>query len=142
MADGGVDFVVTRLEWASRDMPVFWAFAVVRIMANSWCTSRRMTVWVPFCLTRVPEARRCGLAARPASAAMGRDRQCMRVAMLVLPMGRPDVWRSFAWAYVACRLHTLAWLDLRALSLVELQRALRAIVCLLSARSEGGREAV
>lgn len=37
VAGGELELVLTRVEWAFRDLPLFVAFAVIRVIANSWC---------------------------------------------------------------------------------------------------------
>lgn len=39
----GLYLLGVRVEWTFRDITFFLAFAVVRVIANSWCTARRMT---------------------------------------------------------------------------------------------------
>lgn len=43
--------MVTRLEWAFRDLPFFLVVAVVRVIAHAWCTSRRMSRAPAGCLS-------------------------------------------------------------------------------------------
>lgn len=40
---GEVELFVTRLAWAFTDLPFFPAIAVIRLIGNAWCTTRRMS---------------------------------------------------------------------------------------------------
>lgn len=98
---GDVELVVARLEGGFRGQPFSIAFAVARLIAKSWCMTRRMS--------RAPAGFVFGCCA-----AEGDDMRhylaCPRLA--ASQCGRrppPWVWAyvraACVWAYVACRMH-------------------------------------
>lgn len=116
--------MATRLEWVFRDLPFFVAFAVVLLIANAWCTTRRMSRALASCLFGCVAVGRDDLRhslARPRLAAS----QCGRVPpswvgtgnlRVVAPMNRPDVRAACVWAYVAYRMHVAPASPCRMLS--------------------------
>lgn len=121
VVDGEIELVITRLEWAFRDLPFFLAFSVVRLIANSWCTTRGMTRCPSSCLYGCAavggdDLRHYLMRPRLADAARSQGRRPrpwvptgnLRVATLALPSSRADVRSACVWAYVAYRLHLVA----------------------------------
>lgn len=50
VADGEIDIVIARFDWPFRDLPFLFAFVAIRVIPNSWRTSRRMTRMPGSCL--------------------------------------------------------------------------------------------
>lgn len=142
-------------EWAFRDLPFCLAFAIVRLIAFLWCTTRRMTRGPISCLYGCSavggdDVRHYLMRPRLAVAAGQQGRRPspwigtgnLRISSLALPMNRPDVCSACVWALPYTGFIWSAGLGGAPMTRIIFLRSIHAVIRPIAARTSAGRDVV